>query len=353
MKYIISVLTIFFISNFSISAQVENTSDIIDVDKEKYEQNVFNKEFDEYQDTADLEKKLYDRIPEKLPEWIFNPIQIGESIRVVGFSDPNMEKKEAFKLAVLRAKAMYVLFNHASISNITDDYTNLHESRKYSLYSTKFQDFSLSKASFAYNNSDVTIIDTFYTKYNEGVVLIEIQNVQLEKDKLDTLLIRGEHLQVFIERNFQKEKIEFFNFFIKDDISNSDSLDLVSQYNYRRVNRSYDISSIYGDSIIDFEERTYNYRTELEFAKDSTNSELNEFRLTRGLWNGYVSGLLSNITTLSKLLSSQIKNSNDFYTLKSEGLIRTVARNKVSFGFNDFKMYENQLYIDLNGQILY
>jgi hypothetical protein len=70
------------------------------------------------------------------------------------------------------------------------------------------------------------------------------------------------------------------------------------------------------------------------------------------LWNAYISGVLSNITVLSKQLASQVKNSNDFYTLKHEGLIRTVARNKVSFGFNDFKMYENQLYIDLNGIII-
>jgi hypothetical protein len=62
-------------------------------------------------------------------------------------------------------------------------------------------------------------------------------------------------------------------------------------------------------------------------------------------------GVLNNITVLSKQLSSKVTNSNDNYTLKNEGLIRTVARNKVSFGFNSFKMYENQFYIDLNGQI--
>jgi len=353
MKYFISVLTVILICKSMAFSQEESKSDIIDADKKKYEQNVFNKEFGEHEDTVEAQRKMYDRIPEKLPEWVFSPIQIGEKIKVVGFSDPNMEKNEAFELAILRAKAMYVLLNSATISNITDDYTNLHESGKYSLYSTKFQDFSLSQANFAYNNSQVTIVDTFYTKYNEGIALIEIDNSISDENKLDTLSIRGEHLQVFIERNFRKEKIEFFNFFIKDNLANSDSLDVISQYNYKRVNRNYDISSIYGDSTINFEERTYNYRTELEFAKDSSDSELNNFRLTRGLWNGYVSGLLSNITTISKFLSSQVKNSNDFYTLKSEGLIRTVARNKVSFGFNDFKMYENQFYIDLNGQIIH
>ena len=294
---------------------------------------------------------MYDRIPEKLPDWVFKPVEFGNPIRIVGFSDPNMDKEEAFEQAVLRAKAMFALLNYSTISNITDDYTNLYESGKYSLYSTKFQDFSISKTTIPYNNSEITLIDTFYTKYNEGLVLIEFNYDTDSEKNVDTLEVKGEHMQVFIERNFRKEKIEFFNFFIKDNLANNDSVDLISQYNYKVVNRRYDISSVYGKKIIEFEERTYNYRTDLEFVKDSSDSEFNNFRLTRGLWNAYISGVLSNITILSKQLSSQVKNANDFYTLKNEGLIRTVARNKVSFDFNDFKMCENHFYIDLNGQI--
>ncbi len=353
MKYLLAFMTILLIGNSFLFAQETNSSQLIDEDKKNYEENVFNKEFGEYQDTTDAERKLYERIPEKLPDWVFNPVDFSNPMRVVGFSDPNMEKEEAFEQAVLRAKAMFAMMNYSTISNITDDYTNLHESGKYSLYSTKFQDFSLTKATVAYDNSAIVLVDTFYTKYNEGIVLIEFDYVSSSESNLDTLEVKGEHLQVFMERNFRKEKIEFFNFFVKDNLSSNDSVDLISQYNYKVVNRGFDISSIYGDKTIEFEERTYNYRSELDFVKDSTDSELNAFRLTRGLWNGYVSGILSNATVLSKLLASQIKNSNDFYTLKSEGLIRTIARNKVSFDFNDFKMYENQFYIDLNGRIKY
>lgn len=349
MKYVITLVAFLFCLN-SVAYTQESNSTIIDKDKQNYEQNVFNQEFDEYEDTVDLERKRYDRIPEKLPEWAFTPIQVNGKVRVVGFSDPNMEKEDAYKQAILRAKAIYALFTNCTVSNITDDYTNLHESGKYSLYSTKFQDFSISKAVLAYNNSAINVVDTFFSKYNEGIALIEFDYNKAYEGNLDTLELKGEHLQVFIERNFKKEKIEFFNVSIKDNVRN-DSIDQISQYNYKVVNRGYDISSIYGDQIIEFEERTYNYRTEVEFASDSTDTEYNFFRLTRGLWNGYISGILSNVTVLSKQLASQVKNSNDFYTLKNEGLIRTVARNKVSFGFKDFKMIENQFYIDLNGQI--
>ena len=351
MKHLATLITILLFGNSFLFAQNTSTTKLIDDDKKKYEENVFNQEFDEYQDTTNATRKLYDRIPEKLPDWVFKPVEFGNPIRIVGFSDPNMDKEEAFEQAVLRAKAMFALLNYSTISNITDDYTNLYESGKYSLYSTKFQDFSISKTTIPYNNSGITLIDTFYTKYNEGLVLIEFNYDTDSEKNVDTLEVKGEHMQVFIERNFRKEKIEFFNFFIKDNLANNDSVDLISQYNYKVVNRRYDISSVYGKKIIEFEERTYNYRTDLEFVKDSSDSEFNNFRLTRGLWNAYISGVLSNITILSKQLSSQVKNINDFYTLKNEGLVRTVARNKVSFDFNDFKMCENHFYIDLNGQI--
>ncbi|MFC2103783.1 hypothetical protein ACFLS4_00335 [Bacteroidota bacterium] len=351
MKYSINIFTFLFIINTFLLGQ-EPTSKLIDDDKKTYEENVFKEEFDEYVDTADLERKLYDRIPEKLPDWALSPIDFYNPIRIVGYSDPNMTREEAINQAVLRAKSIFALMKFSTISNITDDYSNLKESGKYSLYAAKFQDFSLSKAKIAYNNSSILVVDTFYTKYNEAIVLVEFNYEQNSDENEDTLTIKGEHLQVFIEKNFGKEKIEFFNFFVQDNLIENDSADFYSQYNYRIVNRGYDINSIHGDKIIEFKERTFNYRTDLEFTSDSTDSELNTFRLTRGLWNGYITGILSNITTLSKQLASQVKNSNDFYTLKNEGLIRTVARNKVSFEFNDFKMYENQFYIDLNGIII-
>jgi hypothetical protein len=349
MKYSTSLLAIFLIFCSTVLAQ-NKKSDLIDKDKSTFENNVFNKQFDETQDTTDANRKLYDLIPEQLPDWVFDIPELDHQIKVVGFSDPNMKKDEAVKQAVLRAKALFALLKYSAVSNITDDYTNLRGSNKSSLYETKFQDFTMAKAAIAYNNSDISVKDTFFTKYNEAIVLLNFKYDFNSDENKDTLVVKGENLQIDIEKNFRTEKIEFFNFSALDNMEN-DSSDLISQYNYRTVNRGYDISSIMGNKEIEFIERTYNYVTNLDFSKDSTDIEYNTFRLNRGLWNAYISGILSNISVISKDLSSKVKNSNDFYTLKTEGLIRTVARNKVSFGFNNFKMYDNQFYIDLNGQI--
>lgn len=353
MKYFLSTLIFISIFNGFVFSQEDSSSNLIDQDKKNYEEKVFNQEFDQTGNLTDSERKLYDLIPEELPDWVFNPVDFSNSVRVVGFSDPNMIKEEAFQQAILRAKAMYALLKLSSTSNITDDYTNLKESGTYALYATKFQDFSLAKANLAYCDSAISLVDTFFTKYNEGIVLVEFNQKLNPEEKKDTIRVKGEHLQVFIEKNFRKEKIEFFNFSVQDDLERNDSCNMITQYNYKVVNRGFDISSIYGNKIIDFEERTYNYRTELEFERDSVDSELNFFRLNKGLWNAYVTGILTNMTMLSKQLATQIKNSNDYYTLKSEGLIRTISQNSVSFGFNDFKMCENQFYVDLNGLIKY
>ena len=350
----ISIMVIVFLGFSSVLYAQENQSILIDEDKKKFEEDVFDRNFgeDKYVDSAELRRKLYDKIPEKLPDWSLVPVTSNGKTKIVGFSDPNMEKELATKQAILRAKAMYALLNMTSVSNITDDYTNLKESGRYSLYTTKFQDFSLSKIQYAYNQSSVQVIDTFFTKYDEAIILLEVSPINKDKISMDTITVKGEHLQVFIERNFQKERVEFFNFLIRDK-QKKDSVDLVADYRYKIVNRSYDIHSILADSLIGFQERTYNYRTDQEFVKDSSALVTKEISLNKGLWNAYITGVLKSVTVISKQLASQVKNSNDFYTIKSEGLIRTVARNKVSFGFKEFKMYENQLYIDLSGSIIY
>ncbi|MDX9696575.1 MAG: hypothetical protein RBT49_12355, partial [Bacteroidales bacterium] len=127
MKYLLFIILIVF-SSLSLSAQEQRkprTKKIHD-DKTHYENEVFNKEFDKDSDNQN-KQLLYDRIPEQLPDWFFEPLLVNP-VRVVGISDPGMEKADALNQAVMRAKAIYALVNFCVVSNIADDYTNLRES---------------------------------------------------------------------------------------------------------------------------------------------------------------------------------------------------------------------------------
>jgi len=348
MRYLIILLLV--ILSLSVQAQEnrKSKSTSTDQDKTKYEENVFNKELGEYKEKQDKQRQ-FDLIPENLPDWFFEPISLNP-VRIVGISDPGLTREDAYNQAILRAKAVYALINFSSVSNISDDYTNLRESYDNKLFETKFQDFTSSKAIIPYNNAGILIADTFYTKYNEGIVLIEITS-QNEGLNTDTIEVRGEQLQIVTERSYKNEKIEFFNLIINDSKQAIDSIPAKAQYNFRRVNKNFDVSSIYGSVYYDFPERSYNYISTIDFVKDSTDTEIQANTLALGLWNAYLCGILNNITNLSKQLASQIKNSNDYYTLKNEGLIRTVALNKVHFEINKFKIIQNQIYIDLYGEI--
>jgi hypothetical protein len=260
-----------------------------------------------------------------------------------------MEKKEAYNQAILRAKAVYALVNYSTVSNIADDYTNLRESGNRGFYETKFQDFTLSKALLFYKNDEVSVIDTFFTKYNEAIVLIKIENTN--DPNFDTLEVKGEHLQIYTERGDRTEKIEFFNLSVYDSKNLGDSTENILQYNFRKLNKDYDIASLYGAKMINFPERSFNYIPPVDFVKDSTDSDLQANTLALGLWNAYLCGILDNISHLSKQLASMVKNTNDFYTLKNEGLVRTVARSKARFEINKFKLIKNEIYIDLYGEI--
>ena len=348
MKYLLFIILIVF-SSLSLSAQEQRkprTKKIHD-DKTRYENEVFNKEFDKDSDNQN-KQLLYDRIPEQLPDWFFEPLLVNP-VRVVGISDPGMERAEALNQAVMRAKAIYALVNYSVVSNIADDYTNLRESGNQGLYETKFQDFTLSKALIFYKNDDVVIVDTFFTKYDEAIVYVELQATSVSNN--DTLEVKGEHMQVFTERGDRNEKIEFYNFFVKDSKRVKDTNATILQYNFRKLNRNYDIASLYGNRMIELPNRSFNYISKTDFVKDSTDTDLQANTLAIGLWNGYLCGVLSNISDLSKQLASHVKNSNDFYTLKNEGLIRTVARSKARFEINKFKLIKNEIYIDLYGEI--
>ncbi|GEM_PF-1230806 len=311
------------------------------LDQKKEYEKLFDEEF-EKQTQRNLQH-IYDIIPERIPEWFFSSHPNSRNTYfAIGISDPSMKEEKAIQQASIRARAIITLLNNCEFKNITDDYTNLEESNKFSEYATKFQDFAKANAVLNFNNKKTKIVSTFFTKYNEAIVLLKVQVNNKQKNTTTTSVV-SEHLQIFIENETGVEKIEFFNFKIKEFNNQTDSINNL-KYSYRKINTEFEINSQWNDRKYELPDRSFNYRniSDTEIEIDSLNIISN--KCNKGLWNAYVSTLLSNMTFVSKNFPGNIKSSNDNYNSSNQDLIRIISKNKLQFNIDNTKIKNNNLY---------
>lgn len=321
-------------------SKIETKNITISNNKKEYEK-LFEKEFEEY--SKRNIQHIYDIIPENLPDWFFTyPSNSNNTYLAIGISDPNMTEEEAIQQASIRARGIISLLNNCEFKNITDDYTNLQESKRFSEYATKFQDFAKANASLNFNNRKIKIVNKFFTKYNEAIVLLKVQ-VTNKQENITSTSVVSEHMQIFIENDIGVEKIEFFNFKIKELNKQTDSINNL-KYSYRKINTEFEINSQWNNKIYEFPDRSFNYQNiSIDDIKiDSLNIISN--RCNKGLWNAYITTLLSNMTLKSKKFPANIKNSNDNYSTSNQDLIRTISKNKLQFDINNTKIKANNLF---------
>jgi hypothetical protein len=250
-----------------------------------------------------------------------------------------MEKEKAFNQASIRAKAIITLLKNCEFKNITDDYTNLRETQRYSEYATKFQDYAKADATISFNAKKEKIINKFFTKYNEAIVLLKTQVSNKQKNTSSTS-VTSEHMQIFIENETEIEKIEFFNLNISEMYSQTDSINNL-KYAYRRIDTEYEINSEWNNISNKFPDRSYNYQniSNDTIIIDSLNIISN--RCNKGLWNGYLCTLLSNMTLKSKRFPASLKNSSDNYSSENQHLIRTISKNNLIFNIDKTIIKDN------------
>ncbi|MEA3316588.1 MAG: hypothetical protein U9R54_01370 [Bacteroidota bacterium] len=326
--------------------KIENKEISISNEQSEYEV-LFEKEFEEL--TQKDWQHMFDIIPEDLPKWFFSyPTNTNTTYYAIGISDPGMEEEQAIQQASIRAKAIIALTQNCEFKNITDDYTNLRESQKYSEYSTKFQDYAKADAKLNFNTKKTEILNKFFTKYNEAIVLLKAQSGNRKKN-LNTTSVISEHLQIFIEDEIGIQKIEFYNLNIDELYKKSNSTNNLT-YNYKTINTDFEINSKWNNVSIKLPDRSYNYQNIINdtIAIDSLNIISN--RCNKGLWNSYLSTLLSNMTLKSKKFSAGIKNSNDNYNTNNQGLVRTISKNELIFDINKTQIKDNYLLHDISSK---
>jgi hypothetical protein len=287
---------------------------------------------------------LYYRIPEQLPVWFFNPGQYTRNNNYfIGISEPGMDSLSALKLAGLRARALAALSQKAQINHVTDHYQRIREDDDYFDHGSRFMDYSEIGARQTHAKGSWIVEKTYYTRYGEGIALVSLENSGGE----DTLSVRGEFMQLTREDEVFMEQALLCRLNIRETPRDSSStMKNDSRYLHQALGEDFRIRSVFNTDTLVFPYHPYRYVP--AGNPDSRDEETAiTFSLNNGLWNGFIHVLFSNLTLQNRRIDSRVKSSYDQYSLKHQGIIRSVSGHKLHFRLTGLSLKDNQLSMNL------
>lgn len=297
----------------------------------------------------------FSQVPTDLPGWVTNiPKTNNKKIYAIGISDPKMEKKDAYRLALLRAKAMLSLFHNSNIKQVVD----LYESQKEQgaeMNAQKLEKLSKIYSKYVVDSAQIEIVKKIYTVDQEAIVLIK-ETVP----KLDTARYKD---TIIVESNtfMQEFKIDEASKSVKNFILGTFEIDgrtkdtLKFYYECADENNiDFTITATFMDSVFT------NFNTMHEY-RNTTESEVNaaEFlgysNLKKGLWKAYFDAVLQNMIALTNIMATKTKNAADAYkndgtndyASKDEHLYRNISNNSISVALKDIVISKNIFWVKM------
>lgn len=347
MKNPVVIIGVFLFIYSGIIAQEDKKSlkYLLDEDKSRFERIMENETNDsvEKDDLNDLH--TYYLIPEELPEWFFHPGEFASSENhFIGISDAGMDSLRAYRLAVLRAKALSAMAQDASIDHVSDHFQVVREASGEYSENSQYLDFSRVFTKAFTDSSGYHIDRRYYTKYGEGIVLVSRKAGT--KRKMDTLNVEGEFMQLSREDQFGLDNTMFCKLRIRPFSETDSTQSLSSEYVYKSEDRRFNLYSLFEEDTIPFPAHAYRYIGAVNDSADSTC--LISYSLSTGLWNSYINTLFGHISYYNRNLPAKVKSSYDHYTLKNQGIIRSVSRNRFSFTLHRILIDDNELFMKLD-----
>jgi hypothetical protein len=275
----------------------------------------------------------YGASPSELPAFLLNGSQLGSSI--FGISDPDMDSASGAAQAIQRAKAILYLSRNAYVRSLFDHFLG----EEYSGSGGTFQSFvevSIRDSVFP----EITVIDTFYTRFNEAIVRISPES----EDFIIGFTV-GKSYKIFLDKyrmeyewggatEFEDQSELRIGFY--DSIVNQDDVSVYQHGDQIEVVR------MENDDEIIFPQLRYNY-VEAEEGKQQY--------FKYGLWVHFVSQLIEEIAAESRRRNERVKKAGEVYevhTLLNQG----VASNILSFELLSVKLVEGRYQLELNIDLL-
>jgi len=153
---------------------------------------------------------LYAQESTVLPGWFINPPSpSGDYFYSIGISDPDMDKASAKDQAVSRAIVVADLLSFSHVKSLLDTYYGTSYDKQNNTTSTSSRFEQIARIVYGkISNNDYAIENTFYTDYNEMIVLIKLRNSSQTCQKSEYYTDRNGSIEFYLSSNEDNETEE-------------------------------------------------------------------------------------------------------------------------------------------------
>ena len=311
----------------------------VEVDKDyKKFKDEFKKEVVQYDSSESKTLVLH---PAGLPVWFLKiPEPDDDNYYTIGISDPGMEWKEAQKLALLRAKCMYAFMVSPEVTSLADNYSDEKSIQTSEGFVTKYISYFQTHSAIVLN--EVELVDSFFTSFNEAIVLAKVLNGHRGNDRLITY---GNVYQVERQKTGTFEMEEKHHLYGTFYHGEEDSIGF--NYKIYSVNNVFDISSEMGEQTFEFPYLNFKY-TVSENSADINSDGIVYSILTWGLWKSFFESFMQELYSLSQNRPVSVKQVGDDYTSRTQHLSREFTRAKPVIKISFLHVENNHLFLELD-----
>lgn len=271
--------------------------------------------------------------PSQLPQYMLSGSGLDGC--VFGISDPDLDSVSAASQALKRAEALLYLSRNAYVRSLFDQFVG----EEYSGSGGTFQSFiEVSSKDSVF--PPYTVVDTFYTRFNEAIVRI----LPTDDEFLFEFSV-GKSYEIFLDK--YRMEYEWGGATEYEDqsemrISFKDSIQIKDNVSVYQHGDKIEVAAFINEEETIFPNLRYNYQA-IEKGKQQY--------FKYGLWVHVVSQLIEQISIESRRINERIKKTGEVYesqTLLNQG----VASNILSFQILGVTLKEGKVELNLNIELL-
>ncbi len=284
-------------------------------------------------------------VPERLPAWINQiPAPSNNKIYILGISDPGMDEETGLIVAKLRLKTIYALLTGIRVNNMRDFYIRERQTG----YANAFIDYTQFTSKINADFSEINIIESYVTKYDETILLGEVDLGAIKtNDTQDANL----QITAAIMSNARRvgTRTEMVS---KTDLKTKyrcEKLNKVIELSYeanaisRRVNTE---TQLNGKKISSLPAINLRYVVENENTQDTIRTEQMSYSLRNGIWYSYLTAIMFELADMAHGNAFNVANIHEIFDDIMQNLTREIVSNYVSCEQLQLMIRSNNLFLN-------